>query len=180
MTKNFCLLHSISHKQYIIWLSLMMHMCKMVNLQASFSFFQNFDFSVVRNHTSYGCHLWHTRAFSSCFIHAMVVHMRQPFFKKTFVHFHPNFQIFCQFLPFFCPRMPLLSRIGPLHICKMIIYSEVFFIFSKFWFSGSIGGRRAKHGPKWQKLHWFSCENCMFLLSLHKGQQMSKELKKET
>ena len=26
--------------------------------------------------------------------------------------------------------------------------------------------------------HWFSGENCMFLLSLHKGQQTSKELKR--
>ena len=25
--------------------------------------------------------------------------------------------------------------------------------------------------------HWFSDENCMFLFSLHKGQQTSKELK---
>ena len=26
--------------------------------------------------------------------------------------------------------------------------------------------------------HWFSGENCMFLLSLHKGRQTSKELKR--
>ena len=37
------------------------------------------------------------------------------------------------------------------HICKMIIFSGVFFFFSIFWFSGSIGGKRATYGPEWQK-----------------------------
>ena len=54
-------------------------------------------------------------------MHAIVVHMRLPFFKifSYFVGFCPNFQIFCPFLLFFLlcfwkiAHMPLLSRIGP-------------------------------------------------------------------
>ena len=60
------------------------------------------------------------RAYSSCFMHAIVACMRLPFFKllSNFVHFCPNFQIFCpfhSFLPFFwkITLMSLLSRIGP-------------------------------------------------------------------
>ena len=34
-------------------------------------------------------------------------------------------------------------------ICK--IPQWVFFIFSKFWFFGLLGGSRGKNGPKWQK-----------------------------
>ena len=56
------------------------------------------------------------RAYSSCFMHALVAHMRLPFFKifSYFVHFCPNLQIFCPLLPFFfkIARVLLLSRIG--------------------------------------------------------------------
>ena len=38
-----------------------------------------------------------------------------------------------------------------IYVCKMIISSGIFFIFSKFWFSGSIGGKSAKNSPAWQK-----------------------------
>ena len=43
------------------------------------------------------------RAYSSCFIHAIVARMRLPFFKifSNFVHFCLNFQIFYPFCPFF-------------------------------------------------------------------------------
>ena len=37
------------------------------------------------------------------------------------------------------------------HMYKMIIYPSVFSIFSKFWYLGLLGGKRAKNGPKWQK-----------------------------
>ena len=35
---------------------------------------------------------------------------------------------------------------------KMIISPGCFFIFSKFWFSGLLEGKRAKNSPKWQKI----------------------------
>ena len=50
----------------------------------------------------------------------------QNIFKLNFVHFPPNFQIFCSFLPFlniFSPffwsiaRMHLLPRTGPQYLC---------------------------------------------------------------
>ena len=40
--KKFCLLHSISQESYIIWLSFMVQMCKMII--PHFFQFQNFDF----------------------------------------------------------------------------------------------------------------------------------------
>ena len=55
-------------------------------------------------------------AYSSYFMRAIVARMRLPFFKKNsnFVHFCPNFQIFCLFSPFL-PFLwkTLFSRIGP-------------------------------------------------------------------
>ena len=58
-----------------------------------------------------------TRTYSSCFMHGIVTCTRLPFFKifSFFIHFCPNFQIFCPFLPFFwiIARMPLLSNIDP-------------------------------------------------------------------
>ena len=38
------------------------------------------------------------------------------------------------------------------HMCKMIISKGIFKIFSKFWFSRLLGGKRAKNSPKWQKI----------------------------
>ena len=80
--KKFCLLDSISQEQYIIWLSFMVQMCKMMMSQGVFSFFQNFDFlgyygskrekkwskmtknsifcaPYLRNHTSCDWQLWY-------------------------------------------------------------------------------------------------------------------------
>ena len=50
--KMFCLSHSVSQKSqepYIIWLSFMVHMCKMmISVDVFFSVFQNSDFLVAR------------------------------------------------------------------------------------------------------------------------------------
>ena len=51
-------------------------------------------------------------------MHAIVALMKLPLFKilsKYFVHFCPNFHIFCPFLPFFwkIALMPFFSKIGP-------------------------------------------------------------------
>ena len=60
------------------------------------------------------------RAYSSSVLHAIIAHNHLPLFKifSNFVHFCPNFQIFCSFSTFPCPfsekwlPIPLLSRIG--------------------------------------------------------------------
>ena len=46
------------------------------------------------------------------------------------------------------------------HMCKMIIYPGVFFIFSKLRFFALLGDKRAKNVPKWQKIM-----SVMFLIS---------------
>ena len=79
--KKFCPLHSISHKPYIIWLSFLVGICKMIISQGIFFIFSTFWFSrfivgqlgkkwfrmtknsvcctpYLRNHLSYDCHLW--------------------------------------------------------------------------------------------------------------------------
>ena len=76
-------------------------------------------------------YLYPTKAYSSCFMHAIVACMRLPFFKmfSNFLHFRPNYQIFCPFLPFFwkIACMPLLSRIGNANYCNNIsLKSKVF------------------------------------------------------
>ena len=96
MTKKFCLVRFISQELYIIWLSFMVHLCKMmISPGVFFSFFQNFWFygllqgegrgvqrgkklskmrknsvypaSYHRNHTSYDFHLWYSKW--DCFGH---------------------------------------------------------------------------------------------------------------
>ena len=42
--KKFCLSHFILQEPYIIWLSFMVHLCKMMISPGLLSFFQNFDF----------------------------------------------------------------------------------------------------------------------------------------
>ena len=57
----------------------------------------------------------HSRAYCSCFMHAIVAHMRLPFFKiiQILYIFAQIFKYFRPFLPFFCKItcMSLLSRI---------------------------------------------------------------------
>ena len=38
------------------------------------------------------------------------------------------------------------------HLCEIMIFPGLFFIFSKFWFSGLLAVERAKNGPKWEKI----------------------------
>ena len=45
--KKFCPSHSVSQEPYIIWLSFMLHLCKMIISPGNFSFSQDFDFWVV-------------------------------------------------------------------------------------------------------------------------------------
>ena len=62
----------------------------------------------------YSCRTW---AYSNRLMHAIVARIKLPFFKifSNFVHFCPNFQISCLFLPFFWKLacMPFLPKIGP-------------------------------------------------------------------
>ena len=65
------------------------------------------------------------RVYYNCLVHVIIAHNHVPFFKifSNFVHFCPNFPIFCPFLHFFwkISRMPLLSRIDPAY-CHMELY----------------------------------------------------------
>ena len=74
---------SISQEPYLIWLSFMVHMCKVIISPGDYFIFSKFWFfrllggwkckkwskmtknavchtSYIRNHTSYDCHLWYT------------------------------------------------------------------------------------------------------------------------
>ena len=46
--KKFSLPRTVSQKSYIIWLSFVVNKCKMIISPGFFSFFENFDFQVVR------------------------------------------------------------------------------------------------------------------------------------
>ena len=82
--------------------------------------------------------IWQCRAYSSCFMRAVVKCMRLPFSKifSNFVHFCPNFQIFCPFLPFLwkITHIPLLSRIGPaMTNNRMMVIQIKFHISNRHW-----------------------------------------------
>ena len=51
----------------------------------------------------YICIYMYIRTYSSCFMCAILAHMRLPFFKifSNVVHFCQNFQTFCPFFPLF-------------------------------------------------------------------------------
>ena len=104
--KKFCLSHFISLEPYIIWLSFMLLMCKMIISSCIFFFFFNFNF--------WGC-------------------VRGVKGQKTV----QNDKKFC-LLHSISQETYIIWLSFMVHICKMICLG-VFFIFSKFWFSGSIG-----------------------------------------
>ena len=116
--RKFCLSHFISQEPYIIWLSFMVNLCKMMISPGVFFIFSKFWFSgllegskgkkqsnmknnavcrapYLRNHTSYYFHVLYSSLFS--FFYIIIVHM-----------------------------------------CKVIIFPSIFF--SKFWFFGLLGG----------------------------------------
>ena len=87
--KTFCLLCSISQEQYIMWLSFVVHKCKMISPGIFYITFSKFWFGLLwgskgekwpkmlkktclRNHTShiliYGTHVWKDNT-SRCFLH---------------------------------------------------------------------------------------------------------------
>ena len=110
----------------------------------------------LRNHTSYDCSFWYT-----C--------VKWYYLQGVFFHFF-KILIFCvvrgvkgqkmvQNGKQFCPsrlisQEPYIIWLSfSVHCYKMMISSGVSFIFSKLWFSGSIGGgwgKRAKDGPGWK------------------------------
>ena len=46
------------------------------------------------------------------------------------------------------------------HLCKMLIYPSIFFIFSKFWFFGLLGGWKSKKRSKMTK-NSVRCSQCL-------------------
>ena len=79
--KNFCMLHLISQEPYIIWLSFMIHTCKMIISPGFFSFFSKFwFFELLRE--------WKGK--------------KQSKMAKKFVHCTPYFRYHTQFMVYIC------------------------------------------------------------------------------
>ena len=83
-------------------------------------------YMVITKNPPYSLLVMLGRAYSSSLLRAMraiIARNHLLIFKlfSNFVHFCPNFQIFCPFLPFFgiITRMPLLSRIGPVRVLNL-------------------------------------------------------------
>ena len=115
------------------------------------------------------------RSYSRSLTWAIIARNHLPFFKmfSNFVHFCPNFQIFCLFLPFFwkIARMPLLSRISPGRYClSSNDFAKRLWILKIHWF---IFTRRAyKKGNKTLCRH--SNDGQVKKLSLRKQSKMIK------
>ena len=81
---------------------------------------------------------YYAKAFSRSLLHAIITHNHMPISKifSNFVHFCPNFQIFCPFLPFLwkITHIPLLSRIGPaMTNNRMMVIQIKFHISNRHW-----------------------------------------------
>ena len=98
--KKLCLSCSISEEPCIIWLSFMVHLCKLIISLAVFSFFQSFDLANWRHKRAKNGPKW------------------QKIVAVSFVSQEP-----CMILFWFL-----------VHMCKMMISPAIFFIFFKFRF----------------------------------------------
>ena len=149
--KKFCPSCSISQEPHIIWLSFMVHICKM-NISGCFSCrFSKFWFSGLsggvkgqknaqndkffvchilyfRNYISYDLHIWYT-----CMYKRMVSLGIFHFFKgdKRAKMAQNDKKIF---LPHSVSQKPYIWLWFLVH--KMMISPAIIFIFSKFWFFG--------------------------------------------
>ena len=132
--KKFCLSHSISQEWYIIWLSFMVHKCKMIMSPGIFFIFAKSSFSGL---------LAGKRA-------------------KTV----QNGKIFC-LSHSISQEWYIIWLSFMVHKCKMIMSPGIFFIFSKFWFSGLLGGKRAKMVQNGKKLSlWCSISQKPYIIWL--------------
>ena len=105
--KKFCVSSFISQEPYIIWLSFMVHLCKMtISSVVFFHFFKILIFWVVRGLRG----------------QKMIQN------DKKFCPLHSISQ-----------ELYIIWLSSMVHICKMAISPDVFFI-PKFWFSESLGG----------------------------------------
>ena len=164
-TKKFRLSCCMYQEPYIIWLSFMVHRCKMIISPVVFFLFSKLWLfrllgrlkgkkwpkmpknSVrrafyLRNHTSYDLHLWNTFEkdnISECFL----------YFFQTLI-FGANSGVKGQKLAQNDKNLFLSHSISQeayiiwssflVHMCKMMTSPDAFFNFSKFWFSGLLGG----------------------------------------
>ena len=132
MTKKY-LSHSISQETYILWLSFMVHICKMIISPGSFLIIWKFWFFSLSGSK---------RAKKCSKVTNIVCHA--PYLSNHTSH-------------------DLLW-----YKCKMITSPGIFFIFSKFWFSGLLGGKKAKmvqNGKKFCLSHSISQEWYIIWLS---------------
>ena len=111
--------------------------------------------SYLRNLTSCDCHLWYTcvkswylQVFFFNFFKILIFWVVRWLKRQKMVW---NDKKFC--LLHSISQEPYIIWLSfMVHMCKMIISPDCFFIFSKFWFFWLLEGNSAKNGPKWQKI----------------------------
>ena len=132
--KKLCLLHSISQEPYYIWLSFMVQMCKVIIFQGVFFNVKILIFQVIK--VLKGEKMAQNEE-NFCLLHLI--------FQEPYNHIYHIIFIYC----FTC-------------IYKKIISPGIVFIFfSKFWFLGSLGGRRGGVLVKGQKITQNEKEFCL-------------------
>ena len=122
MTKKLCLVHFTSQEPYIIWLSFMVHLCKMISPVFFFFFFFFHFFKILI--------LWVVMGYRG---------------DEKIARNDKKLCLSCSI-----SQEPYIILSFVVHKCKMIS-PGVFLIFSKFWFFGLLGESNGKNGPKWQK-----------------------------
>ena len=163
--KNSCLSCFISRKLCVIYLSFMLHLCKMIISPGVFFSFWKFWFfrfsggwkckklckmtksfvchaPYLSNHTSYDCHMVHlckviiSPGFFFIFFKILIFQVVKGVKGQKMVQ---NDKKLCP-SGFISQELYIIWLSFMAHLCKMIIYLGSFFIFSKFWFFGLLVG----------------------------------------
>ena len=170
--RNFSPSVFISQEPCIIWLSVIVHLSKMIQSPGFFHFFKVLIFCVynvkVQKTVQNDKILSVALQLSGTIHHMIIIYGAHVWNVNIFRRFFSIFQNF-DFLggqrgerAKNGPRWQKILSVAPyisgviyhdLHLWYTCMYKRmlslgIFFIFSKFWFSGSLGGERAKNAPK--------------------------------
>ena len=152
--KKFCLLHFISQEPYIIWLSFMVHICKMIIFSSVLFIFSKILIFWILKGLKGQKMVQNDKRF--CLLHAI---SQEPYIiwlsfivEICKIIIPPVVFLNFKILIFWVVRgLKGNCTSGTVHhmiVCKMMIFPANFFIFQNFDFWGFYGGKRAKDDLK--------------------------------
>ena len=120
------------------------YICNVPCLRSSIAYDHDFWYTSVK--------WWYLQVFWVFFSFFFLFFLRFSFFRLLGGKRAKNGSRWQKNLVNFISQEPYITWLSfMVHLCKMMISPSVFFIFSKFWFSGLLGGGRGE-GVKGQKM----------------------------